>query len=141
MHGFVKLLCLLCLSCVLVHSQSGDVQLSLRDKNGGLSGGFRLHYSDMDLAPPPKRERVLVLSGKDKGKFGVVNVSELFAFMRILFFFTGIDRGVLIIPYFTTNTHTQAVQRRDVFVELDVDPGNPKIFRETRVAWLNTPRN
>lgn len=55
--------------------QNGEVQLSLRDKNGGLLGGFRLHYSDLDLAPPPKRERAMVLAGKDKGKTGVVNVS------------------------------------------------------------------
>jgi hypothetical protein len=56
--------------------QNGDVQLSLRDKNGGLLGGFRLHYSDLDLAPPPKRGHVVVLAGKDKGKTGTVNVSN-----------------------------------------------------------------
>jgi hypothetical protein len=57
-------------------SQSGTVQLSLRDKNGGLlPGGFRLHYTDMDLAAPGKRERVIVLAGREKGKFGTVNVS------------------------------------------------------------------
>ena len=62
-------------------SQSGLVQLSLRDKVGGLlPGGFKLHYTDVDLAPPPKRERVMVLAGRDKGKLGTVNVSVLLLF-------------------------------------------------------------
>lgn len=61
---------------LLLSSQSGTVQLSLRDKNGGLlPGGFRLHYTDMDLAAPGKRERVIVLAGREKGKLGTVNVS------------------------------------------------------------------
>jgi hypothetical protein len=65
---------LLCLCCRTI--QSGMVQLSLRDKNGGLApGGFRLHYTDVDLAPPSKRERAVVLAGRDKGKVGTVNVS------------------------------------------------------------------
>jgi hypothetical protein len=52
------------------------VQLSLRDKNGSLlPGGFRMHYTDMDLAAPSKRERVVVLAGREKGKLGTVNVS------------------------------------------------------------------
>lgn len=35
---------------------------------------------------------------------------------------------------------SQSIQRNDVLVELDVDPGNPQFFRMSRVAWLNTRR-
>ena len=65
--------------------QTGNVQLSLRDKNGGLQGGFRLHYGDLDLAVPPKRERVMVLTGKDQYKTGVVSVSSVY--ICIVFYF------------------------------------------------------
>jgi len=53
--------------------ESGMVQLSLRDKFGGVSSGFSLHYTDLDLAPPLKKERAVVIAGKDKGKMGTVN--------------------------------------------------------------------
>lgn len=50
------------------------VELSLR-RNGFVDkASFRVHYDDVMLAEPPKKEVAIVLSGKYKGKTGTVKV-------------------------------------------------------------------
>lgn len=49
--------------------------MSLRDKSGALGAGLSLHFEDLALAAPQKKERAVVLVGKEKGKMGTVTVS------------------------------------------------------------------
>ncbi|KAJ1437473.1 hypothetical protein B484DRAFT_445135 [Ochromonadaceae sp. CCMP2298] len=42
------------------------------NETGRLTGDSSLHFDDLELAPPAKRERVLLLCGKDRGKIGQV---------------------------------------------------------------------
>ena len=41
---------------------------------GELGTGHNVHYSDIDLAIPQKKERAIVITGKDAGKTGTVTV-------------------------------------------------------------------
>ena len=64
------------------------VHVSLRERNGDLGFGLTVHYSDLDLALVQKRERAVILAGKDRGKMGTVTVSVLFDILEeVLLFF------------------------------------------------------
>lgn len=67
--------------------QNGIVEVSFRDRFGNVDRStLRLHYEDLVLAEPPKKELAMVLSGKYKGVTGIVRVSYpiLFEFIRRL---------------------------------------------------------
>jgi hypothetical protein len=55
------------------------VQVSLRLSNGSTErNAFSVHYDDLVLAEPGKREMAMVVSGKHKGRQGTVKVGFIF---------------------------------------------------------------
>ncbi len=49
------------------------LEVSARDRHGGVERTtFRVHYDELALAEPPKKECAVVLCGKYKGTVGVV---------------------------------------------------------------------
>lgn len=64
------------------------LHVSLRDSKGRLTdGGFSVHYEDLELAVPTKRETVVILgSGRDAGKTAVVTVRKLYLFANSVAF-------------------------------------------------------
>lgn len=64
-------------------AQSGMAHVALRDKVGALGAGLSLHYEDLSLAQPQKKERALVLVGKDKGKMGTITVRSYYLHLQL----------------------------------------------------------
>ena len=66
------------------------VHVSLRERTGDLGAGMSLHYGDLDLAQVPKKEKAVVVAGKDKGRTGYVTVGfasqPLLCFLFLFFF-------------------------------------------------------
>jgi ribosomal protein L14E/L6E/L27E len=67
--------------CVIQHrmDQGGMVQVCLRRSDGTSERNtFAVHYDELVLAEPGKRETAMVVAGRHKGRQGVVKVRLIY---------------------------------------------------------------